>query len=190
MGGQDQSNTEHAGRFKRCKIKLRDVEVKLPDLINEELLARKFPGVYEDCISTMMHQEVQKYNTLIQQLQLAVKTLIRCLDGETSMDGEMEEEFRAVVCDKTPLKWLSLSYPSSRILPNFLDNLQERVEYINEILDQKEDGVDLYKFWLPGLFDQGSFFSMILQQEARRKGLPMNELTYQYTVTNIYDDIY
>jgi len=188
LGGQDQSNVEHAARFKRCKIKLRDVEVKLPDLINEELLARKFKRVYEDCLSTMMHQEVERYNTLIQQLQVQVKTLIRCLDGETIMDDEMEEEFRAVVCDKTPLKWLSLSYPSSRILPNFLDNLQERVEYINEILDQKEDGVDLYKFWLPGLFDQGSFFSMILQQEARRKGLPMNELTYQYTVTNIYDD--
>ena len=96
--------------------------MKLPDLISEELLAEKFKRVYEDCISTMMHQEVQKYNTLIQQLQVQVKTLIRCLDGETIMDDEMEEEFSAVICDKTPLKWLSLSYPASRVLPNFLDN--------------------------------------------------------------------
>ena len=30
---------------------------------------------------------------------------------------------------------------------------------------------------------------MILQHEARRKGLPLDELTYQYTTTNFYDDI-
>jgi len=104
------------------------------------------------------------------------------------MEDEMEEEFRAVICDKTPLKWLSLSYPSSRILPNFLDNLQERVEYINEMLDQKEDGLELQKFWLPGLFDPGSFFSMILQQEGRRRKVPLNELSFQYSIAPNQED--
>jgi len=54
LGGQDQSNDD-AAKFKRYKAKLRDVEVKLPDKIDQDLLARKFPGVYEDCIATMMH---------------------------------------------------------------------------------------------------------------------------------------
>jgi len=106
------------------------------------------------------------------------------------MDCDMEAQFRAIVCDKTPLSWLSLSYPASSILPNYLSNLQERVEYIGEVINQKKDGEDLHKFWLPGLFDQGSFFTMILQHETRRKGLSLGEASYEYTVTSIYDDVH
>ena len=104
--------------------------MKLPDLISEELLDEKFKKRFEDCISNMMHQEVKKYNSFINQLQMQLRLLIRCLDGETVMDDEMEEEFKAIICEKTPLKWLSQSYPASTILPNFLNDLQTRVAYI------------------------------------------------------------
>jgi hypothetical protein len=48
--------------------------------------------------------------------------------------------------------------------------------------------VELFRFWLPGLFDPGHFFVLILQHEARQRGLPLETMTYKYTVTGIYDD--
>jgi len=48
---------------------------------------------------------------------------------------------------------------------------------------------DLFRFWLPGLFDPGNFFVLILQQEARKRGLPLETMTYKFTATGLYDDL-
>jgi len=72
-GGQDAFDRDSAATFKRYKMKLRDVEYKLPDLIDEELLDQKFEPSFEDSISIMMHQEVKRYNALIRELQKRVQ---------------------------------------------------------------------------------------------------------------------
>ena len=89
-----------------------------------------------------------------------MRNLIKCLDGETLLDSTTEREFNDICMDRTPPKWLSISFPSSDILPNFLIDLQERVDYIRQLVSSVEE--DNKKFWLPGFFCQASFFAMVL----------------------------
>lgn len=88
--------------------------------------------------------------------------------------------------DETPASWLQKSFPASDSLPDYLSNLNERVSYMKEVIAQP-DHMLLRKhrvtIWLPGLYDQANFFTVILQQDARSREYAMHSLGLQFTVT-------
>jgi len=109
-----------------------------------------------------------------------------CLDGDTTQGGPaLEQTMKCILIDETPTDWLLKSFPSSQSLPSFLGNLQERVDYINEIMDSERPRLDLWAFWLPGLFNQAHFFTALVQQQARRLKLPLDSLNISYTVSDL-----
>jgi len=80
------SDMVSVSQFKRYKTKLTDVENKIPDLIDTQLLEQHFKIVYEDSISIMMNGEVAKYNNLLKELKSQVSGLLQRLDGESLFD--------------------------------------------------------------------------------------------------------
>lgn len=77
--------------------------------------------------------------------------IIENLDAELQIDFQLKDDFERILNDLTPLSWLKYSYPGYYNLPNYLTNLQERIEYINQLMSQ--DSKSYFKFWLPGFFD-------------------------------------
>ena len=156
-------DVQSVGQFKRYKTKVSDVEAKIPELLPTSQLETHFVASYKDSIAIMMNREVSAYNTLIRLLRAQASLLQQSLDGATVFDQDMEEVLHCVLVDKTPPSWLKNSYPSSQSLLVYLSNLQERVDYIREILEKKDPRKGLRTFWLPGLFDQANFFTTLLQ---------------------------
>lgn len=81
--------------------------------------------------------------------------------------------------------WLRYSFASSPILTSFLQILQDRVEYIREVIGEKSinnPNESLRSIWLPGFFDQGNLLSMLLQQEARKRKISVDELTFNFNL--------
>ena len=70
-----------------------------------------------------MHQEDAKYNNLLAFITRRVTALYKYLSGEMILDQEMEAEFFGIINDQTPAQWLSVSYPGSTVLPQYLHNL-------------------------------------------------------------------
>lgn len=184
--GQDFDIRDSAAQFRRQKTKLLDIEARLPDLIDTKVLTEYFPIIHSDCISLLINAEVTKYNNLLKYLKAQVEVLQGCLDGDTTQGGPaLEQTMKCILIDETPTDWLLKSFPSSQSLPSFLGNLQERVDYINEIMDSERPRLDLWAFWLPGLFDQAHFFTALVQQQARRLKLPLDSLNISYTVSDL-----
>lgn len=78
------------------------------------------------------------------------------------MSLEMETEFFQILQDVTPNTWIAFSYPAFSVLPAYLMNLQDRVSYINELLElPKFDDQNINNFWLPGFYDPKSFLSLL-----------------------------
>lgn len=177
---------------KRLKTKVLDVESKLPDPIPVDAPNGQFRlPASTDGIVMAIHQEAQRYNSLIKVLQERTAYLTQCLLGETIMDPEAEQELQLVACDQTPPQWLAHSYPGSKNLPTYVRNLQERVEYIGSLVDSLQQGPAsprLDKFWLPGFFSPASFLALLLQHEARQLSLPVDAVTFKYSVTSVFDD--
>lgn len=73
----------------------------------------------------------------------------------------MDAVLQSIFIDSTPTSWLGKSYPGSKNLPNYLSNLQDRVDYIKGIVEQREARARLFSFWVPGLFDIANFFTTI-----------------------------
>lgn len=180
--------SDSAARFRRQKTKLGDLDAKIPELIELRPLVEFFPVTHVDCVSLLMHAEVAKYNNLLTYLKDQVIILQGCLDGETVFEPGLERTLLSILIDETPAEWLWRSFPSSVALPAFLANLQERVEYVKEVLEQRNPRESLWAFWLPGLFDQAHFFTALMQQEARRRMLPLDSLSLKYTVTDLLAD--
>lgn len=150
-------------KLQRYKTKLKDVTFYTPKDINKDKLDLKFKISYENSIAILMHQEVQKYNNLLGFIKSSMAALFKYLNGDIILDQAMEEELYGIINDKTPARWLSVSYPGSSVLPTYLHNLQRRIDYINSILNEDlEQNQEMFKFWLPGLFDTGNFFTMML----------------------------
>jgi hypothetical protein len=121
MNNMDELNedfTESALQFKKQKTKIRDVEVKIPEMIIPPALSMPY-----NHLKMMVFQECEKYNSLLLGLKERLRLLIKCLDGETLLNSTMESEFRDLIKDVTPPKWLQMSYPSSGSLPGFLVDL-------------------------------------------------------------------
>jgi hypothetical protein len=123
------------GKLKRYKTKLKDVTFYTPRQICVDGLATWFRISYKNSIAILMHQEVEKYNNLLAFINKRVAALYKYLSGEMILDSEMEAEFFGIINDQTPAQWLSVSYPGSPVLPLYLHNLQQRIDYMNSIIN-------------------------------------------------------
>lgn len=97
------------------------------------------------------------------------------------------ELFDYIMNDRTPPQWLHHSYPSSGSLPLYLSDLQERVAYINSLLQQ--DVQTLQCFWVPGFFNQKRLFSLLLHHSARTKQLPLDSICFKYKATSLAESV-
>jgi len=155
----------------------------MPDLLPEGGPALQSKGY----LAALLSQEVSKYNSLIKHIQSRCQMLIACLDGESIMTAELAEECHdGIMCDRMPPQWSRAAYPCLSNLPDFLVNLQERVDYMHGLLE--EDVEQLYRFWVPGFFGQRQLLSYLLQKGARAQQLPLDQAVLKYTVTSRADD--
>lgn len=137
------------------RTKLQDVEAKLPAKISSASLLSLAARSSTLGIISLVHQEAQKYNTLLEALESRVRALQQHLRGELAMDEGARQELEGIICDKTPVRWLLHSYPGSQSLSGFLRNLRERTGYISSLIDyllRSQDAPSVEKFWLPGFF--------------------------------------
>lgn len=174
-----------ANKMKRYKRKLKDLEDSLPSEISERDTKRSFPISYEDSIAIMMHREVQKYNSLLRFISNRLAVLFKFSEGQQLLDDDMQEELQCIICDRTPPGWLNVSFSGSPTLPAYMENLKERIDYINSLISTRRQGPQLFKFWMPGFYDPSNLLTLLLQHEARKVGKQLDEMTFVYRVTDV-----
>ena len=63
----------------------------LPELLDEELCARKYPISYESCVNTLITKEVQRFNMLLQVIYVSLKNTLKALEGVIHINNVLEE---------------------------------------------------------------------------------------------------
>uniref|UniRef100_A0A1B0CH70 Dynein heavy chain n=1 Tax=Lutzomyia longipalpis TaxID=7200 RepID=A0A1B0CH70_LUTLO len=108
---------------------VRGIEKRLPELFDLEVLAVKYPTDYHESLNTVLMQELEKFNALLEEIRTTCHLLERL-----TWFGE----------------WATSGTPET--------------------------------FWLPGFFFTQTFLTGILQNHARRCGIPIDELTFDHTI--------
>ncbi|ETO33001.1 dynein heavy chain [Reticulomyxa filosa] len=159
----------------------RDIEIKVPAIINVDALMKQYPTTHEESMNTVLVQEAIRYNRLLQRIKKSLHDLQKALKGEMVMTTELETMGNALFDNLVPQNWEAVAYPI------VLHTLQQKnggplykcfvLLYSNWI---KNGTPNVY--WISGFFFPQAFLTGTLQNYARKHVKPIDTISFGFKV--------
>eukprot|EP00741_Cyanophora_paradoxa_P008927 tig00000142_g8641.t1 len=139
------------------------------------------PAAYEDPMSVVLAQELQRYGRLLAAVRASLADLRAALSGLAPMSPELEALAQALFDGAVPAAWAARSYPTLKPLASWLADLCARLAYLQRWADEGPPANAC--FWLPAFFFPQAFLTAVLQGYARRHRVPIDILSFRFAVT-------
>mmetsp|Transcript_41740 Transcript_41740/g.98127 ORF Transcript_41740/g.98127 Transcript_41740/m.98127 type:complete len:246 (+) Transcript_41740:1-738(+) len=128
-------------------------------------------------MNTVLHQEIHKYNRLISVVHSSLRHLRRALDGLEVMSTELEEASSALSTGRLPRGWADVSYPTTKPLAPWMDDLRNRVSFI---ANWAAANATPHIFWLSGFYFPHGFLTAAMQNYARKYSVAVDGLVFDF----------
>lgn len=125
-------------------------------------------------------QECERMNVLLGEIKRTLEDLRLGLTGALNITDAMENLQRSLTVNKVPSSWETYAYPSRKNLMMWFNELIERCAQLNEWSTTLITPKSLH---LSLLFNPMSFLTAIMQNTAREKKLPLDNMTLQTNIT-------
>ena len=99
-------------------------------------------------LTTFLLQEMERFNKLVTVISKSLDTLKKALKGEAVMGEDIDRMYKSMLNNKVPEMWAFHAYPSLKPLSSWIDNLQQRIEFLKMWLLKGK----LAAYWLPAFF--------------------------------------
>ncbi|CAM6118761.1 unnamed protein product [Calypogeia fissa] len=153
---------------------------QIPEPFNYGELVKNKSGD-PSALHTVLFQEVERYNMLLNQIRDQCATLQKGIQGLLVMSSDMTLMFDAFAAGKVPPSWIK-AYPSLKPLGSWTRDLLLR---LNELKIWIE-GTYPICYWLAGFTYPADFLTAVLQTTARKNMIPIDTLVWDFTC--IYKD--
>ncbi|XP_077201567.1 dynein axonemal heavy chain 6 isoform X2 [Paroedura picta] len=137
-----------------------------------------------DSLTTVLGQEVDRFNGLLKLLRISLETLNKAIAGFVVMSEEMERVYHSFINNQVPALWANAAYPSLKPLGGWVKDLVLRTAFVDFWLKRGPPK----SFWISGFFFPQGFLTGTLQNHARKYNLPIDELSFNYNVIPVYRD--
>ena len=124
---------------------------------------RKYPVKYEQCLNTVLLNELIKFNRLLNKIKDSTSSLQKAVKGLVLFSPELEELSIACLMNKIPASWKDVSYPSLKPLSSYVNDFLDRIKFCDDWIKQGAPNV----FWFSAYFFQQAFLTGVLQNFAR-----------------------
>jgi dynein heavy chain len=131
-------------------------------------------------LSTVLMQEVDRFNKLLGTIRSSLGSLQMAIRGLVVMSEELEKMYGDLLDGRVPRLWANVAYPSLKGLWSWVKDLQQRVAFVKEWLTKGQPAA----FWFSGLFFPQSFMTGMLQNHSRKFGIPIDTLGIATTVVD------
>jgi len=128
-------------------------------------------------LKTVLVQELARYNQLLAVVRTSVADLQKGLKGLVVISPELEEVFESLFTGKVPEMW-KIAYPTTKPLGPWTRDLIERIAQLSKWATEGAPKV----FWLSGFTFPTGFLTALLQSTARKNGVPIDNLSWEFTV--------
>ncbi|XP_030643583.1 dynein heavy chain 6, axonemal [Chanos chanos] len=135
-------------------------------------------------LTTVLGQEVDRFNALLRVLRRSLLTLQKAIAGLVVMSEEMERVYNSFLNNQVPELWANSAYPSLKTLGSWVRDLALRTTFIQSWVNRGQPK----SFWISGFFFPQGFLTGVLQNHARKYNLPIDELNFRYNVVPAYRD--
>jgi len=137
---------------------------KLPKKYIIDDVRKLLPILHEESLNSVLHQELMRYNNLMDIVSNSMSNLIAAINGDSVMTAELEVILQNVYDNKTPAMIEKVSYPSLKPFSSWFNDFLERLDFMQKWID---NGIP-NSFWISGFFFTQSFLTGILQNYARK----------------------
>ena len=148
-----------------------------------EVRSKIDPRADPDPLKTVLYQELDRYNKLLNVIHYSLTMIIKISDGTASTTSELEEVSNALSTLRVPRTW-GKTYPSLKPLGSWMVDLAQRCEFFTMWIDSKLPTC----WWLPAMTYPTGFLTAILQVAARANGVSIDTLSYDNPVLTTNDE--
>ena len=127
-------------------------------------------------LTIVLLQEMERYNELLHHIHASMADLVKGIKGLALISPELERMFDALYHSAVPQSWQH--YPSLKPLGSWSRDLSARVQQLRRWHEDELPKV----FWLGGLMFPTGFLTALLQHTARRSGVSIEGLSWEWTV--------
>lgn len=132
-------------------------------------------------LSTVMLQEVERFNKLIAVIVDSLEKLSQAIEGTIIMSAVLDNIFNCLLNNQVPNLWTSNAYPSLKPLSSWVRNLRLRVEFFRNWL-RTASGFD---YQLPYFFFPQGFLTAVLQTFSRNNRVAIDKLKFEFRVVDV-----
>uniref|UniRef100_A0A8C8W0I7 Dynein, axonemal, heavy chain 6 n=1 Tax=Peromyscus maniculatus bairdii TaxID=230844 RepID=A0A8C8W0I7_PERMB len=181
-GGEGKSNDEIVQEL------VASIQTRVPEALHmegaSESLFVKDPQGRLDSLTTVLGQEVDRFNNLLKLIHISLETLNKAIAGLVVMSEEMEKVYQSFLNNQVPSLWSNTAYPSLKPLGSWVKDLILRTAFVDLWLKRGQPK----SFWISGFFFPQGFLTGTLQNHARKYNLPIDELSFRYNMIPSYRD--
>ncbi|KAK8888098.1 hypothetical protein M9Y10_039159 [Tritrichomonas musculus] len=132
-----------------------------------------------DTINTVLHHEILLYNNLLAVISNSLEKMEKGLKGLILIDESLELLNRRLLANKIPEMWLDHSFPSILTLRAYMDDLNQRVDFLQNWVNSRKRPV---VFKLGAFYHPEEFLTAVLQVYARKHQTPFDSLRWKTNV--------
>ncbi|XP_053520536.1 dynein axonemal heavy chain 6 [Artibeus jamaicensis] len=181
-GGEGKSNDEIVQELV-ASVRTRVPEILEMENASESLFIKDSQGRLNS-LTTVLGQEVDRFNNLLKLIHTSLETLDKAIAGLVVMSEEMEKVYNSFLNNQVPSLWSNTAYPSLKPLGSWVKDLILRTAFVDLWLKRGQPK----SFWISGFFFPQGFLTGTLQNHARKYNLPIDELSFKYNMISTYRD--
>ncbi|KAJ3214893.1 Dynein heavy chain 1, axonemal [Dinochytrium kinnereticum] len=157
------------------------IQNRVPKPFSMEEVLRKYPIEYKESMSTVLIQEVIRYNRLLAAIHSSIIELLKALKGLVVMSESLETMCNNMYINQVPVAWAAKAYPSLKTLSSWVLDLIARCDFIQKWID---NGIPVV-FWISGFFFPQAFLTGTLQNFARKYVVSIDVLAFDFKVIDM-----
>jgi dynein heavy chain len=163
------------------------MQSRIPKPFNMEAVLKKYPIEYKESMSTVLIQEVIRYNKLLGTIHSTIVELLKALKGLVVMSEALETMCNNIFINQVPVAWAAKAYPSLKPLSAWVVDLMARCDFIQKWIDT---GIPIV-FWISGFFFPQAFLTGTLQNFARKYVVSIDVLAFDFKMIDTrWEDIH
>lgn len=112
--------------------KLTEILKHLPIGFNLEDAKQRYPVSFENVMNTILIQEMERYEELLELIRKTCRDLMDAIDGTIPMTPDLENVMVMIKLDKIPNLWVKHSYETAKSLGPYIQDFIRRIRWIEK----------------------------------------------------------
>eukprot|EP00931_Biecheleriopsis_adriatica_P052316 TRINITY_DN3041_c0_g1_i3.p1 TRINITY_DN3041_c0_g1~~TRINITY_DN3041_c0_g1_i3.p1 ORF type:complete len:5045 (+),score=1273.98 TRINITY_DN3041_c0_g1_i3:2025-15137(+) len=177
-GDDDEDNVKQQTPEEKYSQISSEVNDKVPPAFDLGAALRTYPVRYDECLNTVLHMELGKFNRLLNRIKSTCQNLVKAVKGLVVFSPELEAVADGCLTNKIPGPWMGVSYPSLKPMQSYVDDFILRLKFMSNWI---KDGIP-YTFWFSAYFFQQAFLTGVLQNFARADKIAIDRCIWNFEV--------